>query len=66
MQYIVYWGPQHPGSGGPQPPSASHVSRLDVPLLSPLTLVWIYGILNMLVILQVLHVQYHFSSNHEG
>jgi len=22
MQYIAYWGPQRPGSGGPQPPSA--------------------------------------------
>jgi len=22
MQFIVYWGPQRPGSGGPQPPSA--------------------------------------------
>jgi len=22
MQFIVYWGPQRPGSGGAQPPSA--------------------------------------------
>jgi len=22
MQFIVYWGPQRPGSAGPQPPSA--------------------------------------------
>jgi len=30
MQFIVYWGPQRPGSGGSQPPSADpdhvHVS----------------------------------------
>jgi len=26
MQRIVYWGPQRPGSGGPQLPSAAPVS----------------------------------------
>jgi len=27
MQYIVYWGPQRPGSGAPQSPSAGPGGR---------------------------------------
>jgi len=30
MHYIVYWGPQSPGLGGPKPPSTGPAYCIDV------------------------------------